>query len=148
SRPTAFAPLAHCWQRRKGVSCWRWNATRNRAAPSCACWSCTSPLRIIVSHRKPGTMPPYHPIVRGLFAMIPHQFYYQLVFLGVLWLFVMLYLAWPGPDVTTQPKPAKPITPRRQRSTDPTPFAGLTHKPPCALCAQEAAHPKAPPPVR
>jgi len=80
--------------------------------------------------------------------MIPHQFYYQLVVLGLLWLFVMLYLAWPGPDVTPQPKPAKPITPRRQRSTDPTPFAGLTHKPPCALCAQEAAHPKAPPPVR
>src|SRR5207245_9571429 len=49
--------------------------------------SCTSPLRIIVSPQKPGTMPPYHPIVRGLFAMIPHQFYYQLVVLGLLWLF-------------------------------------------------------------
>src|SRR2546430_7976824 len=40
-----------------------------------------------------------------------------------------------------------PITPRRTRSHEPTPFAGLTHKPPCALCAQEAAHPQAPPPV-
>src|SRR5262245_34426063 len=30
--------------------------------------SCTSPLRIIVSPRKPGKMPPDHPIVRGLFA--------------------------------------------------------------------------------
>src|SRR5256886_8227077 len=93
-------------------------------------------------------MPPYHPIVRGLFAMIPHQFYSQLVVLGLLWLFVMLHLAWPSRDVTTQPKPAKPITPRRQRSTDPTPFAGLTHTPHCALCEQEAAHPQAPPPVR
>jgi len=80
--------------------------------------------------------------------MIPHQFYYQLVVLGLLWLFVMLHLAWPSRDVTTQTKPAKPITPRRQRSTDPTPFAGLTHTPHCALCEQEAAHPQAPPPVR
>src|SRR5712692_927798 len=92
-------------------------------------------------------MPPYHPIVRGLFAMIPHQFYSQLVVLGLLWLCVMLHLAWPSRDVTTQTKPAKPITPRRQRSTEPTPFAGLTHKPPCALCEQEAAHPHAPPPA-
>src|SRR5262245_45937691 len=92
-------------------------------------------------------MLPYHPMVRGLFAMIPHQFYYQLVVLGLLWLCVMLHLAWPSRDVTTQTKPAKPITPRRQRSTEPKPFAGLTHKPHCALCEQEAAHPQAPPPM-
>src|SRR6266852_5855931 len=93
-------------------------------------------------------MPPYQRIVRGLFAMIPHQFYYKLVVLGLLWLCVMLHLAWPSRDVTTQTKPAKPLTPRRQRSTEPKPFAGLTHTPHCALCAQEAAHPQAPPPVR
>jgi hypothetical protein len=34
----------------------------------------------------------------------------------------------------------------RQRSTAPTPFAGLP-QPPCALGEQEAAHPQAPPPV-
>src|SRR5229473_6505497 len=79
--------------------------------------SCTSPLRIIVSPRKPGKMSPYHPIVRGLFAMIPHQFYYQLVVLGLLWLCVMLHLAWPSAGVTAQTKPVKPLTPRRQRST-------------------------------
>src|SRR5215471_3228795 len=54
--------------------------------------------------------------------MIPHQFYYQLVVLGLLWLCVMLHLAWPSRGVTPQP--------------------------PCALCEQEAAHPQAPPPVR
>ena len=59
----------------------------------------------------------------------------------------MLHLAWPSRDVTTQTKPAKPITPRRQRATAPTAFAGLTHQPPGALCEQEAAHPQAPPPV-
>ena len=80
--------------------------------------------------------------------MLPHQFYYQLAVLGLLWLFVMLHLAWPNRGVTPQTKPAKPITPRRQRSTDSKPFAGLTHKPQCALCEHEAAHPKAPPPVR
>jgi hypothetical protein len=80
--------------------------------------------------------------------MIPHQFYYQLAVLGFLWLCVLLHLAWPSRGVTTQTQPAKPITPRRQRSTDPKPFTGLTHKPPCALCEQEAAHPKASPPGR
>jgi hypothetical protein len=80
--------------------------------------------------------------------MLPHQFYYQLAVLGLLWLFVMLHLAWPNRGVMPQTKPTKPITPRRQRSTDPKAFAGLPHKPPCALCEHEAAHPKAPPPVR
>jgi hypothetical protein len=112
----------------------------------CVCGSCTSPLRIIVSPRKPGKMPPYHPMVRGLFAMIPHQFYYQLVVLGLLWLFVMLHLAWPSRGVTPQTKPAQPITPRRQRSTDPKPFPGLIHKPHCAACEQAAQDPEALPP--
>src|SRR5262249_12718439 len=40
------------------------------------------------------------------------------------------------------PAPAATRTPRARR--DPTPFAGLTHKPPCALCEHEAAHPQAP----
>ncbi len=79
--------------------------------------------------------------------MIPHQFYYQLVVLGLLWLFVMLHLAWPSRGVTTQTKPAKPITPRRQRSTDPKPFPGLIHKPHCAACEQVAQDPEAPPPL-
>ena len=48
----------------------------------------------------------------------------------------MLHLAWPSRDVTTQTKPSKPITPRRKRSTEPTPFVGLTQKPLCARCEQ------------
>src|SRR5712691_6723734 len=90
-------------------------------------------------------MPPYHPMARELFAMIPQQFYYQLMVLGLLWLCVMLHLAWPSRGVTTQIKPAKPITPRRQRSTDPTPFPGLIHKPHWAACEQVAQGPEAPP---
>jgi IS1 family transposase len=78
--------------------------------------------------------------------MIPHHFYYQLVVLGLLWLVVMLHLAWPSQGVTPQTKPAKPITPRRKRSKEPKPFAGLTQRPQCALCEREAAHAHEPPP--
>ena len=60
----------------------------------------------------------------------------------------MLPRAWPNRGVMPQPKPAKPIPPRRQRSPDPKAFAGLPTKPPWALCEPAAAHPKAPPPVR
>src|SRR5499433_2330063 len=79
--------------------------------------------------------------------MIPHLFYYQLVIWGLLWLCVMLHLPWPSRCTTAQGTPAQPILPRRQRSKDPKPCAGLTHKPHCALCEQEAVHPQAAPPV-
>jgi hypothetical protein len=46
---------------------------------------------------------------------------------------------------TSGPAKAEPLTPKRTRSNEPTPLAGLTHKPPCALCAPEAAHPQTPP---
>ena len=59
----------------------------------------------------------------------------------------MLHLAWPSRGVTTQTMLAKPLTPRRQRSTDPKPFAGLTHKPHCALCEQETGETAPPPPL-
>jgi IS1 family transposase len=82
--------------------------------------------------------------------MIPHLVYSPLVILGLLWLWVMLHLAWPSQAAASPQRPAepKPIKPKRKRSTEPKPFAGLTHKPPCALCAQETAHPLAPPLVR
>jgi len=81
--------------------------------------------------------------------MIPHLFYYQLVVLGLLWLCVMLHAVWPSRSAGSQPRPAEvaPIKPKRTRSHEPQPFSDLTHKPPCALCAQEAVHPQASPPV-
>src|SRR5262245_30525182 len=79
--------------------------------------------------------------------MIPSLFFYQLAILGLLWLCVMLHSAWPSQCAAAQGTPVKPIKPRRQRSKEPTPFAGLTHKPHCVLCEHEATPPKPPPPV-
>jgi IS1 family transposase len=78
-----------------------------------------------------------------------HLFFSQLVLFALLWLFIILHLTWPQravtvPAATAQPKPRKP---KRPRSNEPKPFEGLTHKPHCALCARETAHPQAPPPV-
>ena len=82
--------------------------------------------------------------------MIPQQFFYQLVVLGLLWLFVMLHLAWPNQGVTSPQKPAKPIMPPPKRSSDRKPFPGLTRKPPCAACEQAHEYvpqpPSCPPP--
>jgi IS1 family transposase len=82
--------------------------------------------------------------------MVSHLFYYQLALLAIVWLFIMLHLTWPKPGVTAPAAPAEPepFTPKRPRSHEPKAFEGLTTKSHCALCAQEAAHPQAPPPVR
>jgi len=79
--------------------------------------------------------------------MIPHLFYYQLVILGLLWLFVMLHSAWPSRGAPVQGTSAQPIKPRRQRSKELKPFAGLTHKPFCAACEHDSTLPQPSPPV-
>ena len=76
--------------------------------------------------------------------MVSHHFFYQLALLAIIWLFVMLHLTGSQPGRTTPPVPAQP---KRKRSTEPTAFEGLTHKPHCALCERETAPPQAPPPV-
>jgi len=79
--------------------------------------------------------------------MVSPLFYYQLALLALLWLFVMLHLSWPRRSETLPPVPATPIKSTRKRSTEPTAFAGLTHKPHCALCEHEIGEtPPAPPP--
>jgi hypothetical protein len=82
--------------------------------------------------------------------MIPPLFFYQLALLGLLWLCVMLHLAWPsrGPvSARRSVEPETPVKARRKRSSEPKPFVGLTQKPPCALCQHEASH-STPPPMR
>jgi IS1 family transposase len=83
--------------------------------------------------------------------MIPHQFFYLMVVLGLLWIFFMLHIAWPSQCSATPQRPAEPILPRRPRSSEPKSFAGLTHKPQCVACepappAPLVTAPAAPPP--
>ena len=73
--------------------------------------------------------------------MVSHHLFYQLALLAVLWLFVMLPLTGAKPGRPAPPVSAKP---KRKRSTKPKAFEGLTHKPPCALCERETAHPQDP----
>jgi IS1 family transposase len=68
--------------------------------------------------------------------MSPHLVYYQLEILVLLWLCIMLLSLWPNPRSGMPKRRADPITPKRKRSSEPQPFAGLTHKPRCALCEQ------------
>ena len=81
--------------------------------------------------------------------MVSHHVFSQLILLALLWLFVIVHLSRPNRLVTAPAVPAlpEPLTPKRPRSNEPKPFEGLTHKPHCALCAQDTASPKAPPPV-
>ena len=77
--------------------------------------------------------------------MVSHLFYYQLALFAILWLFVLLHVTWSEPGLTT---PAVPAKLKRKRSTEPQPFAGLTHKPHCALCDQETGETAPAPPRR
>ena len=84
--------------------------------------------------------------------MIPHLVYYQLVILALLWLCVMLPHIWPNSRHGRPTRPAAPIKPKRRRSSEPEPFAGLTQKPHCALCEQQTtagtpAGPRRPDPI-
>jgi hypothetical protein len=76
--------------------------------------------------------------------MVSPLFYSQLAVLALAWLFVLLPVTGSKPGLLALPMPAPP---KRQRSTEPKPFAGLTHRPHCARCAREPVPPKAPPPV-
>ena len=78
--------------------------------------------------------------------MVSPLFYYQLALLAILWLFVMLHVAGSRRGAPIPP-PATPLKPKRHRSPAPTAFEGLTHKPHCALCERDTAHPPSPPPV-
>jgi hypothetical protein len=82
--------------------------------------------------------------------MVSHHIFSQLVLLALLWLVVIVHLTRSKRPVTAPATPtvaSEPLTPKPQRSKEPKPFAGVTHKPHCALCERETAAPQAPPPV-
>jgi IS1 family transposase/transposase-like protein len=77
--------------------------------------------------------------------MVSPLFFYQLTFLGLLWLCVMLHDAWPNECTGGEQRPSKPLPPPRKRSSDPQPCPGLTRTPPCAACEQAHEHVPQPP---
>src|SRR6266404_7182433 len=77
--------------------------------------------------------------------MVSHLFFYQLIFLGLLWLCIMLHYAWPNECAGGEQRPSKPLPPPRKRSRDLKPFPGLTRTPPCAACEQAHEHVPQPP---
>src|SRR6266536_5391598 len=77
--------------------------------------------------------------------MISDLFFYQLLLVGLLWLCLMLHCMWPSERVMPGSTRLPPLPPPRKRSSDPKPFPGLTHKPPCAACEQAHAYGPQPP---
>jgi hypothetical protein len=79
--------------------------------------------------------------------MVPTLFFSQLVLIALVWLCLLLQWAWPSDTAACPPTP-EPSLPKRKR--EPTPFAGLTTKPPCDVCEHaidsRPQAPSAPPP--
>ena len=76
--------------------------------------------------------------------MVPDLFFYQLVLIALVWLCLMLHWMWPSGPATCPPTP-EPTPPEPKRHHEPTPFAGLTTKPPCDACEYaNAPRPQAP----
>jgi IS1 family transposase len=82
--------------------------------------------------------------------MIPHLVYYQLAIIACLWLCFMLHCIWPSRRPVAPQLPMEPVPARfkRQRTSEPKPFAGFTQRPPCAACEHESHHAKPSPPRR
>src|SRR5215831_306321 len=83
--------------------------------------------------------------------MVSPLFFYQLTLIALVWLCVMLQWAWPSDSAAACPSPLAPTPPRLKRKRAPTPFAGLTTKPPCDACAHSTdsrPQPPACPPPR
>src|SRR5262245_23206940 len=65
--------------------------------------------------------------------MVSRLFFYQLTLIALVWLCLMLHGMWPS-DSAACPTIPEPLPPRPKRTRAPTPFAGLTTKPPCDAC--------------
>ena len=83
--------------------------------------------------------------------MVSHLFFYQLTLIALVWLCLMLHWAWPSDSAAVCPTTPEPPGPRPRRHREPTPFAGLTQKPPCDACEHRGApypQPTSSPPPR
>jgi hypothetical protein len=82
--------------------------------------------------------------------MMPQLFFYQLVLIALVGLFILLQLAEPNRAASSPQRPVEPgpSKSKRNRSAEPTPFPGLTQKPPCPRCTSESEVVVAPTPLR
>jgi transposase-like protein/IS1 family transposase len=79
--------------------------------------------------------------------MVPILCFYQLGLVALVCVFLMLCWLWPN-DAASPHQPIVPPKPsQRKRFKKPKPFAGLTQRPPCALCKREATQAHEPPPA-
>jgi hypothetical protein len=65
--------------------------------------------------------------------------YNTLLLLGLLWLSMLLYGVWRRGRLATSPTMLTPALCIKRRSQEPTPCAGLLHKPLCDACEQATA---------
>jgi IS1 family transposase len=79
--------------------------------------------------------------------MVPTLFFYHLGLVALVYVFLMLCSLGPNHAAAHRQLSVPPKPPRRTRSKEPKPFAGLTQRPQCALCEHEAAHPHVLPPA-
>ena len=54
--------------------------------------------------------------------MVSYHVFYQLMLLGLLWLFLMLHVVWPSARPAQKQRTTQPITPPHKRSKEPKPF--------------------------
>lgn len=79
--------------------------------------------------------------------MVSTLFCYQLGLVALVCVFLMLCWLWPNAAASPH-QPLVPTQPsRRKRFQEPQLFAGLTQRPPCALCEREATQAHEPPPA-
>ena len=81
--------------------------------------------------------------------MISPLFFYQLVLIGLIWLFILLHLSGSSRNTVSQLRCAEgnPMPAKRKRRRAPKPVAGLTQRPPCPHCEAESAAVAVPPPI-
>jgi hypothetical protein len=79
--------------------------------------------------------------------MVSDLFFYELLLLGLLWLWVTLHYAWLCHRPAGDQRTSKPAKVPHKRSRDPNPFPGLSHTPHCAAWERAAQEPVAPLPL-
>jgi hypothetical protein len=68
--------------------------------------------------------------------MAPNLLWYQLLLVALVLICLLIHVGWPDHPSATSKTSLQPDKPRRKRSTAPTPFTGLIHKPFCDACEQ------------